>query len=461
MISHPGSSDGAQTGGGHEPPGAAGRPSPADSRAASADTFRLRLADRLRPLADPVEIQAEAARALGQHLGVSRVHYAEVSEDDAYVLVERDYTDGVVGLTGRFFMADFGPAFIRALREGQTLVVPDVANSPALSPAERAAYAGIAVAAQVGVPLSKGGRLAAVLAVHQSTPRAWTVAEIAIIEETAERTWAAVERAKAEAALRTLNETLEQRVAERTAELHESRERLRHVASLLTMAEHEERRRISHILHDDLQQQLYSVQMKLSSACCKAKAGDLPAAQKCLAEAEQWLHEGVEITRRLSVDLSPPILKGEGLADALGWLVRQMQELHGLDVSLVAEHAFCMSDRDMRLLLFQVVRELLFNTVKHAGTDRATVELREEDGGLVVCIRDEGRGFDVEASAARVGRGGGLGLFSVRERLALFGGSLEVMSAPGQGTRITVKVPVQLAAPPAPASVPPARPGNP
>lgn len=460
MISHPGSSDGVPPGDGHELPG--GPEAPADSRAAaSADTFRLRLADRLRLLADPVAIQAETARALGQHLGVSRVLYAEICEDDVHVIVERSYTDGVIGLTGRFFMADFGPAFIRSLRDGQTLVVPDVANSAQLSPAEQAAYACVTVAAQVGVPLSKGGRLAAVLSVQQATPRAWSATEVAIIEEAAERTWAAVERAKAEAALRALNETLEQRVAERTAELHESRERLRHVASLLTMAEHEERRRISHILHDDLQQQLYSVQMKLSSARHRDQAGDLPAAQRCLAEAEQWLHECIEITRRLSVDLSPPILKGEGLAEALGWLVRQMKELHGIDVELVAEHSFCLSDRDMRLLLFQVVRELLFNTVKHAGTDRATVELHEEDGGLVVCIRDEGRGFDVAATAARAGRGGGLGLFSVRERLALFGGSLEVLSALGQGTRITVTVPVQLAAPSAPPPVLPVRPGNP
>lgn len=449
-------------GDGHEGPKQEGRPTTDDGRAAvDVDTFRLRLADRLRPLADPVVIQAAAASALGQYLHLSRVHYGEISADDAYVIVESDYTDGVIPLTGWFRMADFGPAFIDALREGRTLVVPDVANSAELSPDERAAYAAVAVAAQVGLPLIKGGRLAAVLSVHQATPRLWTAAEVALIEETAERTWAAVERTKAEAALRTLNETLEQRVVERTAALRESRESLRRVASLLTMAEHEERRRISQVLHDDLQQQLYSVQMKLSSASHKAQAGDLAAVQTYLAEAAQWLHEGIEITRRLSVNLSPPILKGEGLADALGWLVRQMKELHGLEVTLVTAHAFRLTDKDMRLLVFQVIRELLFNIVKHAGTNQAAVALREESGVLVVCVHDEGCGFDVEAAAGRAGLGSGLGLFSVRERLALFGGSLELVSTPGQGTRITIHVPTQLGEPAPSAPIQSARPESP
>jgi len=171
-------------------------------QAAARDAFRVALADALRPLADPIEIQATATRVLGQHLGASRVHYGEVADDDAHVVVERDYTDGVPGLRGRFRMEHFGPQLIAALRAGQTLIMANVADSPDLPATVRAAYAGVSVAAQVGVPLVKQGRLAGVLSVHQATPRVWTADEVALIEETAERTWAAVERARAQAALR-------------------------------------------------------------------------------------------------------------------------------------------------------------------------------------------------------------------------------------------------------------------
>jgi PAS domain S-box-containing protein len=170
--------------------------------AAARDAFRVALADALRPLVDAADIQRVAACTLGAHLGASRVHYGDVAPDDAHVDVAHDYTDGVASLTGRFVMTDFGPTLVDALRAGRTLVVPDVARSAELTDAERAAYAAVGVGAQVGVPLLVAGRLAALLAVHQAAPRAWTPAEVALIEEVAERTWYAVERARAESVLR-------------------------------------------------------------------------------------------------------------------------------------------------------------------------------------------------------------------------------------------------------------------
>jgi PAS domain S-box-containing protein len=186
-------------------------------RAEARDRYLTYLTDVLRPLTDPAAIQAEVARVLGEHLGASRVHYGDISDDGTYAIVERDYTNGVIGLAGRFRMSDFGPTLIDALRASQTLVVPDVANSEALSEEERAAYAAVAVGAQVVVPLVKDGRLTAVLAVHQRTARVWRVEEVALIEETAERTWAAVERARSEAALRESQERLA-RIVENIAE---------------------------------------------------------------------------------------------------------------------------------------------------------------------------------------------------------------------------------------------------
>jgi PAS domain S-box-containing protein len=168
--------------------------------AAKFDSFRLTLADALRPLADPVEIQATASRVLGEHLGANRVAYFEV-RGDIYV-VERDYLNGATPLVGNYPIDAFGSQVLAAYRNGRVVSESDLATDLSLSPTERAAYAALDLVAYIGVPLVKGGEFVAGLAIHTSTPRVWTSDEIAIAQEVAERTWAALERARAEAALR-------------------------------------------------------------------------------------------------------------------------------------------------------------------------------------------------------------------------------------------------------------------
>ncbi len=165
--------------------------------------FLLQLSDALRPLDDPAAIQAAAARVLAEFLGATRVMYGEVSADGADLLVECGYAaGGAPVLAGRYRMADFGPALVAALEVGRTLAIPDTRAAPELSPAERTAYTSLGIAALAGVPLVKRGRFVANLNVHHAAPHAWTADELALVEETAERTWAAVERARAEQDLR-------------------------------------------------------------------------------------------------------------------------------------------------------------------------------------------------------------------------------------------------------------------
>lgn len=241
-------------------------------------------------------------------------------------------------------------------------------------------------------------------------------------------------RKKAGERLRQLNETLEERVQERT-------EQVRDLASTLTMAEQEERRRISKILHDHLQQQLYGIQMKIAFVRRNAESGERSKLLQDAEDAYEWLGDAIDTTRQLTVDLSPPVLEEHGLADALQWLGSQMKEKHSLEVALQAEHSFYIADEDMRVLLFQIVRELLFNIVKHAETDRAAVEVYEADASFRIHVVDEGCGFDVEATENEQSQG--FGLFSVRERLELFGGRMDIASTPGKGTCVTVEVPVE------------------
>jgi PAS domain S-box-containing protein len=168
-------------------------------RAARMDAYRVQLADALRPWSDPLRIQSEAARVLGRQLGSSRVAYVEVESDGNSVTVEREYcVSGMRSLLGRWRLDDFGPTLMEEYRAGRTFAISDVNAVGVLTAAELASYAALDVAAYASVPLIKQGRLTAILTLHSAVPRQWSDEELALIEETAERTWAAVERARAE-----------------------------------------------------------------------------------------------------------------------------------------------------------------------------------------------------------------------------------------------------------------------
>ena len=172
-------------------------------RAARMDAFRVQLSDALRLSSDPLHVQSDAARVLGEHLGLSRVAYVEVDADINGVRVEREYcVPGMRSLVGHWQLDDFGPSLMAEYRAGRTFAVADVRAVDVLTPAERTNYAALEIAAFASVPLIKQGRLTAILTLHSAEPRIWTSEELVLIEETADRTWAAVERARAEQALR-------------------------------------------------------------------------------------------------------------------------------------------------------------------------------------------------------------------------------------------------------------------
>ena len=225
--------------------------------------------------------------------------------------------------------------------------------------------------------------------------------------------------------------------------------RVRELAARLTVVEQEERRRIAQILHDDLQQMLHGVDMKVDAALQDLrKAGsaeeghDLSVVMRDLEEARWWIAHGITTARNLTADVSPPILRQESLADTLRWLRRHMRDLHGLEVDIDIAEPFPLDDTDLRVLLFDVARELLVNVTKHAGVTRADLEVEEEGGRLVIHVIDEGCGFDVPEVLAGEDATSGFGLFSVQERLGLVGGRLEIDSAPGEGTHVRVYSPV-------------------
>ena len=217
-----------------------------------------------------------------------------------------------------------------------------------------------------------------------------------------------------------------------------SEEKIRSLASELTRAEQEERHRISQILHDDLQQRLFAIKAQLILLGTEGdENGISPTMQAHLNQLQGWLSDTITITRNLSIDLSPIVLQGEGLTEALTWLSAQMKEQYDLQIHIDAKESFSNLDNHMRVLLFQAVRELLFNIVKHASSAHASVTLEQKDGLGRITIADTGKGFD--AAAVMNDPKTSHGLLIIQDRLSLMGGSMEVTSKPGEGTIVVIE----------------------
>jgi signal transduction histidine kinase len=143
------------------------------------------------------------------------------------------------------------------------------------------------------------------------------------------------------------------------------------------------------------------------------------------------------------MELFPPVLQRSGLPAALTWLANWTRHKYKIDVVIDADPRADSARKDVRTLLFESVRELLFNAVKHAHADRVTVELAlDPDDQLCITVTDQGIGFEPARLDDRSKtRQPGWGLFSIRERLTLLGGRFEIESAPGEGTRVQLVAP--------------------
>ncbi|MBE0535768.1 MAG: response regulator [Phycisphaerae bacterium] len=269
--------------------------------------------------------------------------------------------------------------------------------------------------------------------------------------EVAERGQAEAALRQSEEHLRQVNESLEQRVRERTAELAlknvqlKSRaEQLSRLASELTLTEQRERHRLAKVLHDHLQQLLVAAKIGLQGAAHSAVD---PEQSEALGGVHNLIKESIATSRSLTVELSPTILHEAGLPAGLEWLARWMEKKHGLRVDLQCQSEARTEREDIRILLFESVRELLFNVVKHAGVTSAKVRMARRNTSLEIMVSDEGVGFDPQRLHAAAGEmAGGFGLFSIRERLELLGGSVKIESSPHGGSRFTLIAPAVFSA---------------
>ena len=257
------------------------------------------------------------------------------------------------------------------------------------------------------------------------------------------------ESKRAEAALRESEERLrvfsgqlEQMVQERTEELMQSQNRLRGLATELNLAEQRERKRLAGDLHDYLAQLLVLCRLNLGQL---KRKGLPPQLDEMVKETEEVLSKALDYTRTLMAELSPPVLQAYGLPAGLKWLGEQMQR-RGLVVTVDAADASDIAlSEDCTVLLFQSVRELLMNALKHAHTKEVAIRLDNSEGQLRIEVRDEGAGFDLAAAASQstnTALSSKFGIFSIRERMKALGGSFNLQSAPGEGTAATLTLPL-------------------
>ncbi|HKY31968.1 MAG TPA: response regulator [Candidatus Polarisedimenticolia bacterium] len=378
----------------------------------------------------PQDVMEAALRGLTMALGSDRCAIL-LPDDDGVMRFKAS-----IGLSDRYRKAiEEGWPFSRQAVPQEILMVEDVASGVPFK-VSREATLEEGVRSLAVVPMILRERLIGHLAVFFDSPRRLERDERDTAETIGRHVLWAVDRHRAEQQMLSLNQTLERRVSDRTAEAEARTVQLRALALDLSQTEERERRSLATALHDHLQQLLVAAQLKLSGL-----QGKRPLDRVKINELDSILQESIQASRQITLDLSPPILFDGGLVPALEWLTRHLQEKYGLRAEIRTQTRVEETAEAVRSFLFRAVRELLINVVKHAKTDQAEVVVA--DGGerrIRIDVVDRGRGFEASRAEAWPAAGG-FGLLSVRERAEGLGGTMTVQSSPGDGTRVSLLVP--------------------
>jgi signal transduction histidine kinase len=226
------------------------------------------------------------------------------------------------------------------------------------------------------------------------------------------------------------------RTAESTVE-HQAAQ-LRRLAGELMKGDERVRRRIAAELHDGPAQSLVAAQLELGMLA--RNDGKAPRDLGLMKRALEAATTGV---RSMMADLAPAGLSEPRIGAGVAELARHFGRTQGITVETADDGAPKPLDADSRILLYQCVRELLRNSVKHGQTVWVAVRTRIEDGEIVVEVEDRGAGFEPSTVEALPGQRGGFGLYSVRERLKMLRGAMRIRSSPGSGTLVTLTLPMQ------------------
>ncbi len=317
------------------------------------------------------------------------------------------------------------PSYFAALHEQRFVAADDARTDPRTREFKDDYLVPLGIVSMLDAPIHAAGRLSGVLC-HEhvaKTPRRWTAEDQALAG------------ALADCASRVL-EAADRAVARR--ELQRTYEELGQVARRMEAAREEERRHIARELHDELGQALTSIKLDLGMA---ARASDPGTSAARLEDAGRIVDRALASTRELSVALRPPLLDELGLLPALRGFLEDQSRRSTVALDLEAPASLQRLAWEVEISAFRIVQETVTNALRHAAARRITVQVHARNGRLQLAIRDDGRGFEVEATARRALEGGHLGLVGMRERVRALAGSFVVTSKPGGGTEIAVELP--------------------
>jgi PAS domain S-box-containing protein len=251
-------------------------------------------------------------------------------------------------------------------------------------------------------------------------------------------------RKQAEADLRSLTEKLDHRVQERTHQLAKANRelrallaQLRALAARLQAVREDERTSIAREIHDDLGQTLTAMNMDLVWLMQRLLGQD-PAWQQKVHSVLKLVDDAITSVRRIASSLRPGMLDDLGLSAAIEWQTREFQARTGIECELVLPAKDVVLDDDHSTAIFRIFQETLTNIARHACATRAIVRLKKVRQAIVLEVLDNGKGFDNGAIAQKKS----LGLLGMKERALILGGLIEICSKPGQGTSVTVRIPL-------------------
>ena len=269
------------------------------------------------------------------------------------------------------------------------------------------------------------------------------------------------QRKQAECDVQAVNRSLERQVFERTEELRrinaqlqaevaqhrearqqieEYENQLRALATELSLTDARERREIAADLHDRVLQEFALIKLRILQF-----RGDaiFCGFQRNLEEIIALLENSIQRSRELMFEISTPILYELGLRAALEWLAEHYTRRFGLPVAIALNDSPHVVSEAINVTLFKCVQELLTNAVKYAKAAHVTLHMSSANGRLEIIVADDGAGFDPAQIETITGTHRHFGLFSIRERLRSFGGSMTLNSQPGRGTSVTLRVPME------------------
>lgn len=236
-------------------------------------------------------------------------------------------------------------------------------------------------------------------------------------------------RIEEELKLRTLE------LGQTLAELEESKEELKLLASQLLSAQEDERKRLTREIHDSIGSSLSAVKFCIENVSVRLNRD--PEAGEALAMLSRAMGHAIDESRRIMSDLRPSMLDDLGILSTIRWFCREFESIYsgfGVEKDIRIEET--QVPENLKIIIFRIIQEAMNNAAKYSGVKEISLSLSFENGSIVLCVSDGGKGFD-RASAVSKGRGSGLGLTSMRERAELSGGKFEIESSPGAGTTIT------------------------